>query len=161
MPFCPICKDEYEEGYTICADCGCPLVDSLPSENDSKGSGSPGIDACHAMHPAFLVSTDEVTCRLFCGMLEDEAIPYLVRDRDLLGNYLNLYMGYSCFGKEIYVDQDDLPAVQQLWNLFDTAPQLSNQSIIPNPEDSLPWYRNQRFYRRVFALIFLFILVVL
>ncbi|MBP5160042.1 MAG: hypothetical protein ILP10_07055 [Lachnospiraceae bacterium] len=29
MPWCPLCKNEYREGITKCADCGCDLVDSL------------------------------------------------------------------------------------------------------------------------------------
>lgn len=29
MPWCPKCKDEYREGITVCADCGCELVDDL------------------------------------------------------------------------------------------------------------------------------------
>ena len=29
MPWCPKCKNEYKEGYTVCADCGSQLVDSL------------------------------------------------------------------------------------------------------------------------------------
>lgn len=29
MPWCPKCKNEYKEGYTVCADCGTPLVGSL------------------------------------------------------------------------------------------------------------------------------------
>lgn len=29
MPWCPKCKNEYKEGYTVCADCGSELVDSL------------------------------------------------------------------------------------------------------------------------------------
>ncbi|MBR1692731.1 MAG: hypothetical protein IJ711_08160, partial [Lachnospiraceae bacterium] len=29
MPWCPICKNEYKEGYTTCADCKVALVDSL------------------------------------------------------------------------------------------------------------------------------------
>lgn len=29
MPWCPKCKNEYKEGYTVCADCGSNLVDSL------------------------------------------------------------------------------------------------------------------------------------
>lgn len=27
MPWCPKCKSEYREGYTVCADCGCSLVE--------------------------------------------------------------------------------------------------------------------------------------
>lgn len=29
MPWCPRCENEYVEGTARCADCGCPLVDSL------------------------------------------------------------------------------------------------------------------------------------
>lgn len=29
MPWCPVCKNEYKEGYTVCADCNVPLLDSL------------------------------------------------------------------------------------------------------------------------------------
>lgn len=32
MPWCPKCKSEYREGFRICADCGCELVDILPQE---------------------------------------------------------------------------------------------------------------------------------
>lgn len=27
MPWCPKCKSEYREGFTVCADCGCELVE--------------------------------------------------------------------------------------------------------------------------------------
>ena len=33
MPWCPNCRNEYKAGYTVCADCGATLVDSL---EDSK-----------------------------------------------------------------------------------------------------------------------------
>lgn len=32
MPWCPKCKSEYREGFTVCADCGCELVEEEPSE---------------------------------------------------------------------------------------------------------------------------------
>lgn len=32
MPWCPKCKTEYREGFTVCADCGSELTDSEPSE---------------------------------------------------------------------------------------------------------------------------------
>lgn len=31
MPWCPKCKSEYREGFTVCADCGSKLVDEDPS----------------------------------------------------------------------------------------------------------------------------------
>ncbi|MCR4648303.1 MAG: hypothetical protein K5776_04410 [Lachnospiraceae bacterium] len=56
MPFCPKCKVEYREGFTICSDCKVPLVASLkdktPIENtedkfsyyDNNGLGNDIID---------------------------------------------------------------------------------------------------------------------
>lgn len=32
MPWCPKCKSEYREGFTVCADCGCPLVEEDQNE---------------------------------------------------------------------------------------------------------------------------------
>ena len=29
MPWCPKCKNEYKDGFTVCADCGTELVASL------------------------------------------------------------------------------------------------------------------------------------
>lgn len=29
MPWCPKCRNEYKSGYTVCADCGCELVEEL------------------------------------------------------------------------------------------------------------------------------------
>ena len=29
MPWCPVCKNEYKEGYTHCSDCDVDLVNSL------------------------------------------------------------------------------------------------------------------------------------
>jgi hypothetical protein len=34
--FCPKCKAEYREGVITCADCGVPLVDSLPGEPEHR-----------------------------------------------------------------------------------------------------------------------------
>lgn len=35
MPWCPKCKTEYREGFTVCADCGSELVRKLPVEKQN------------------------------------------------------------------------------------------------------------------------------
>lgn len=35
MPWCPKCKTEYREGFTVCADCGSELVSELPVEKQN------------------------------------------------------------------------------------------------------------------------------
>ena len=34
MPWCPKCRNEYVDGMTVCADCGCALVDSLDGQRE-------------------------------------------------------------------------------------------------------------------------------
>ena len=38
MPWCPKCRNEYREGFTVCADCGVELVDKLGEKEESKSS---------------------------------------------------------------------------------------------------------------------------
>jgi hypothetical protein len=37
MPFCPICKNEYREGFSVCHECKVPLVSQLPEEDADAG----------------------------------------------------------------------------------------------------------------------------
>lgn len=39
MPWCPKCRNEYYEGFTVCADCGCELVDELSDEKVEEQGG--------------------------------------------------------------------------------------------------------------------------
>lgn len=40
MPWCPKCKNEYKEGITVCADCGCELIDDAISKYKPLTFGS-------------------------------------------------------------------------------------------------------------------------
>lgn len=40
MPFCPICKNEYREGFSVCHECKVPLVSQL-QEEDADDFGKP------------------------------------------------------------------------------------------------------------------------
>lgn len=41
MAWCPVCKNEYREGITVCADCNVPLVDDLDALNDDEQNFEP------------------------------------------------------------------------------------------------------------------------
>lgn len=41
MPFCPMCRSEYREGYTRCSDCDVDLVAALPVAAPDESAGTP------------------------------------------------------------------------------------------------------------------------
>ena len=45
MPWCPKCKNEYKAGFTVCADCGCNLVDELGNEIVAYYGSESEVDA--------------------------------------------------------------------------------------------------------------------
>ena len=47
--WCPKCKNEYVEGITVCADCGCELVESLEEASEEDLGTEEEIDFAEAM----------------------------------------------------------------------------------------------------------------
>lgn len=61
-----------------------------------------------------LVSTnDRVQEMMIAGLLEDAQIPFLTRENGS-GGYMKIYMGFSVFGSEIYVSQQDYERAKKL-----------------------------------------------
>lgn len=76
--FCPSCGSEYREGFSSCADCEVPLVDSPPSESHPD----PGdVETVYATGDPVLLVTAK-------SLLDEAGIPYLTRGegiQDLFG----------------------------------------------------------------------------
>ncbi len=76
--FCPSCGSEYREGFSSCADCEVPLVDSPPAESHPD----PGyVETVFA-------SGDPVALLTARSLLDEAGIPYLTRGegiQDLFG----------------------------------------------------------------------------
>ena len=97
--YCPNCKAEYKKGITICKDCGGVLVEAQKMEVD--------MEEITAMDAVKLLSVDNtVNAELVLNLLRNNEIPCYCKDIGI-GGYMNIYMGYSIFGKEIYVDRAD------------------------------------------------------
>ena len=77
-----------------------------------------------AMHPVKVFSTDNaISAEMAAGLLQKEEIPCYIKDLET-GDYLSIYMGYSVFGKEIYVDEEDYERAKRL--LDSVTPDKSN-----------------------------------
>jgi hypothetical protein len=70
--FCPQCRAEYREGFTVCGDCGTTLVPELPPE-PPKETPSEGAD-----FEEVLGFMDEGVVAIVKSLLDEEEIGYYV-----------------------------------------------------------------------------------
>jgi hypothetical protein len=89
---CPQCRAEYRPGFTECADCGVPLVESTQvvrlnaAHEPSATPGDPNKDPfC-----SFWKGTDARICTELCTVLDEAGIPHkTIHRQDHLFNFAN------------------------------------------------------------------------
>lgn len=82
--FCPQCRTEYREGFTLCADCNVPLIDYLPPEpipDDMAGTDSIDDDFDKSAFSILLVATTLKELTAAKSALIDAGIPFNVRNK--------------------------------------------------------------------------------
>jgi hypothetical protein len=70
--FCPECRTEYREGFTVCVDCGMALAPELPPEAPRE-TPSEGTD-----FEEVLGFMDEGVVTIVKSLLDEEAIDYYI-----------------------------------------------------------------------------------
>ncbi len=60
---------------------------------------------------------DDVEKNLLCGILEEEKIPYLLKDRGS-GEAVRILSGFSVFGSDIFVPAELLEKAQELLDAY-------------------------------------------
>lgn len=116
MPWCPKCRLEYQEGFTKCNDCGTDLVDHLeliqePIEEYDK--------------EAYLTSaSNSIEADVLEALLESNGIPVLRKFREA-GGYLEIYMGGSNFGVDLYVPSKLLETAK---GIISTKPEMFEET---------------------------------
>lgn len=60
---------------------------------------------------------DDVEKNLLCGILEEEKIPYLLKDRGS-GETVRILLGYSVFGSDIFVPTELLGRAEELLDAY-------------------------------------------
>ena len=61
MPWCPVCKDEFREGFTFCNECKVPLVDSLDDIIENENLGTSIENAENEFDEAAEASAEDLT----------------------------------------------------------------------------------------------------
>lgn len=107
MPFCPKCRAEYREGFTVCSACDEPLVDTLPAEELPQEQGS-------AMSSPVVVCTaaDRLEAEAICDLLKEAGVAALLRPAAFQKS--EAYCKDFRFGAEIVVEARDLMKAQRL-----------------------------------------------
>ena len=77
---------------------------------------------------------DEVEKELLCGILEEEEIPFLVKDRGS-GEVMRILAGFSMFGCDIYVPEELFDAANGLLEAYRNGEALDEEALLEYDED--------------------------
>ncbi|MBI5740487.1 MAG: DUF2007 domain-containing protein [Nitrospirae bacterium] len=72
--FCPGCKTEYREGFSVCADCNIGLVDELPSEPFSE----------YVEYEEIMVTYNPADVAIIKSILDAEEITYFFHGENFM-----------------------------------------------------------------------------
>lgn len=102
MTFCPNCKAEYREGYSICSDCDVALVSEIPLDLPKEPPVTP-VTPFGNDHGEFLINVfNETEADTVEQLLASHGIPVVKLFRDS-GGYLTVYMNSTSLGVDILV----------------------------------------------------------
>ncbi|MEX1378256.1 MAG: DUF2007 domain-containing protein [Eubacteriales bacterium] len=133
MPYCPKCRSEYRDGFTVCEDCDTILVGELPADGEvpidyadkypemneyevevqKEEAGKVKPQPSLSDEVALTTVDNQVELVYITSELENENIPYRIMERDI-GNYLAIYFGTSYMGKTIFVDGKNLEKAKEI-----------------------------------------------
>lgn len=110
MPWCPKCKSEYRPGYTVCSECGLPLVKKR--EDLEKASGVFSMDTKATLR-LLTVTPDEDVLIQIRDLLTNSEIPFLVTPYRQ-GGYGSDFPRCADSGECVLVDQHKLDLAREL-----------------------------------------------
>ena len=120
MKRCPVCNREYNNNEKICDDCG-ERLEECESEQ---------ITEC-----VLVRSESQIQSRIYQQMLKDSNIPFYTTSGQF-GGVSSLYMGYSVFGEDIIVSNDDYErAYELIYN--EELPDAANDEVNDEKVDDI------------------------
>ncbi|HOQ76825.1 MAG TPA: DUF2007 domain-containing protein [Thermoclostridium sp.] len=120
MPWCPKCKAAYEKGYKTCDVCGSELVEIEEKALD---------------YAAYLTTAaDSIEADLLESMLREYHIPVMRKYRGS-GAYLNIIMGNTFLGIDLYVPASSLEDARNLISPGLQEENDENMCEVPEPSE--------------------------
>lgn len=95
MPWCPKCRTEYRQGFKICSECNANLVDELEQEKENS-------EAEYDREVYLASAANSIEAEIMEALLTSNQIPVLKKFKEA-GGYLDIYMGSTNFGVDLYV----------------------------------------------------------
>lgn len=118
--YCPVCKSEFGEGLESCPNCKCSLVEKL-LEGERQNS--------HDERVSFLTNVrDDYEAAIVESILNSNNIKVL-RKYCEAGDYLNIYMGNSFLGIDLYVPENDYETAKELIEAGEEAKEIENEEL--------------------------------
>lgn len=153
--YCPNCKKEYEAGITVCPDCNKDLKTQILEDDEVYAAAPDPVKVTSA--------ANDIDAGLIMNLLINNNIPCFKKDNGA-GGYMNVYMGYSVYGEDIYVDRKDYEAALNLINSLEPDKEsmdtesvdmdlTDKKSMDKDDEYKLPFYKNPRIVARIFVVI--------
>ena len=107
MSFCPKCRTQWDDEKKTCPDCGSLLWGVISPDDEIEEETAEQAPVTNPYEPVFLTeSTDERELKMIEKLLEAEHIPFYTKDLES-GEYMRIYMGFSVYGKQIFVRAKD------------------------------------------------------
>jgi hypothetical protein len=120
MPFCPKCRDEFQDEVAVCPDCGVRLVERLAEEAASRWSKEP---------LAYLTTAPNESIGVFWqGILEDQGIKSMLKGGNLWGTF---ELPTFSISHDIYVLKSRLREAKSILKPFIDELNKPNESPAP------------------------------
>lgn len=114
--FCPNCRTEYRQGFTLCSDCGVPLVPQLEPDSEPE----------YVELVSVFKSNNQADLLIAKSLLEDAGIEYFAKNETAVG-----FFAQGLGPIELQVRPDDVESSYEVLAAMD------------EPEDDIP--RNLEF----------------
>ncbi len=124
--YCPKCKEEYRDGFYICADCQIPLVDELPQELKDEVLFKP----FDIIEWEFLITvSDSFEGNSIEAFLNSVQIP-VMKKLNCGGSAVQAYLGFTKTGVDIYVPSYCLENAHELISVYITTDENTTNEIL-------------------------------